>query len=55
MPAEAVWEARLVGAWIAANSPPSFELTPSLRGLDRFLAANGVELSTRVEGAAVLV
>ncbi len=28
LPADAVAEARLVGAWMAANSPPSLELGP---------------------------
>src|SRR5215207_5252832 len=42
MPAEAVAEARLVGWWIVANSPPSLELSASVGAvqIDRFLARN---------------
>jgi hypothetical protein len=45
MPAEAVWESRLVGSWIVANSPPSLELGASVEEgqLRRFLARNGYE------------
>ena len=49
MPAEAVAEARLVGWWIVANSPPALELSASVGAaqIDRFLARNGVNGSSR--------
>ncbi|MDA0168003.1 exonuclease domain-containing protein [Solirubrobacter taibaiensis] len=49
MPAEAVAEARLVGWWIVANSPPALELSASVGGaqIDRFLARNGINGSSR--------
>lgn len=50
--ADAVAEARLVGAWIALNSPPALELGPRVGGdqHSRFLERHGIALH-RGEGA----
>lgn len=48
--ADAVAEARLVGAWVALNSPPSLELGPRVGAeqLDRFLTRHGIVLDRAV-------
>ena len=52
LPADAIPETRLVGAWIAANEPPMLELTPRTTEAEHtaFLARSGGERSKRRAG-----
>src|SRR3954469_16093788 len=53
LPAEEIDEARIVGAWTAAHTPPALELAepPSAERLGRFVASAAGEIS-HMEGAA---
>ena len=52
LPAEAIAETRLVGAWIAANQPPMLELGPRTgeAAHEAFLARSGGERGQRRAG-----
>jgi DNA polymerase-3 subunit epsilon len=56
LPAEAVAEARLVGAWVAANRPPSLELTARTGEAAHaaFLARIGCRPATSSPGGSTL-